>query len=330
MALLSGFDTPARLRELGEADRERWSQTVASIFAPYVAAHPQFYDPTATDTPAEAQVAPIAWPAFPARLLRGAGSEEERWTRADSTRDEQDEYCEWSVRRDDTGKPTRVTFTSEVPEYWEHLAALDEERVLALYRELVGADVSREELFAGGRYQRGNPRNRSIDGPIAHLTQRTNNLAAAIDLTAKATVLRERDGDPVTDQQDLVACARLGDPFRHSDPQIAAAANNAAAADAEVSLHDPLGLYIDGLITPGMETPDGADPASFWSVERGDARHALRARYEVPAERGYTVGDVRIDGRPIRFGAQLADRVRVRIAAVVKPGSHRPARRPCV
>jgi hypothetical protein len=78
-----------------------------------------------------------------------------------------------------------------------------------------------------------------------------------------------------------------------------------------------------------MTTPDGEDPATFWTVERGDPEHLLRARYEVPAERGYTVGDVRIGDRPIRFGAQLADRVQVRLTALAKPGMHQPERRPC-
>jgi hypothetical protein len=78
-----------------------------------------------------------------------------------------------------------------------------------------------------------------------------------------------------------------------------------------------------------MATPDGDDPAAFWTIERGDADHALRARYEVPPGRGYTVGDITIEGRPIRFGAQLADRVAVRVRAVAKPGPHQPQRVSC-
>jgi hypothetical protein len=79
-----------------------------------------------------------------------------------------------------------------------------------------------------------------------------------------------------------------------------------------------------------MRTPDGADPAGFWTVERGSPGHALRASYAVPAGRGYRVGDVEVDGRPIRFGAQLADRVSVRLTALVRPADHRPPRLPCV
>lgn len=50
----------------------------------------------------------------------------------------------------------------------------------------------------------------------------------------------------------------------------------------------------------------------------------------VPKQRNYTVGDIKIAGRPIKFGAQVADRVRVRITAVAKPGNARPRRKPCL
>ena len=67
----------------------------------------------------------------------------------------QDEYCEWGVERDGDGVITRVTFTTEVPEYFEHLAERDDDRLLATYHELVGPQVKLEELVVGGRYRRG-------------------------------------------------------------------------------------------------------------------------------------------------------------------------------
>lgn len=54
-----------------------------------------------------------------------------------------------------------------------------------------------------------------------------------------------------------------------------------------------------------------------WTVERGSDTHILRARYEVPEQLGYRVGDITINGEPVQFGAQLADRVTVRITAIV-------------
>lgn len=330
MAILERFATPAGLTEISDAALNEWSDTVKAIYADYLAEHPQFYDPTEQDTPERAQAAPIAWPAFPARLRREVTSQEERWRRADNDRNEQDEYCEWSVERDSEKKVTRVTFTTEVPEYWDHLAEHDPDRLLALYRELVAPDVELDELIVDGTYKRDNDRNRTTTGRLAHLIQGSNNLEAAVDLVAKATVQRERDGVPVDGQQDLVVCGSLGNQFRHSDPQIARAVNTVAAAGDEITLRDPVGLYIDGLDAVGLQTPDGADPATFWTIERGDRAHAVRARYEVPGDRDYVVGDILDRGRPIAFGGQLADHVRVRVTALVKPADHTPQPQPCV
>ena len=168
MAILSQFDTPARLTETSSADRQVWSEAVSAIVERFSGPFPQFYDPTVSDTPPGVRVEDIAWTAFPARLLRGATSEAGRWERADS-REEQDEYCEWSVERDATGKITRVTFTSEVPEYFDFLADRDPDRLLAFYREFVDPQASLDGLIVDGTYRRDNPSNRSSQGPIAHL-----------------------------------------------------------------------------------------------------------------------------------------------------------------
>jgi len=227
---------------------------------------------------------------------------------------------------------TRITFSTEVPEYYAFLAQHAPDRLLALYHQLVSPNVALKELVVGGAYQpinRWNPRKPS-HGRIVHLSQENNTLGAALALAAAATVQRERNGVPVTTKEALAACSGLGDPFRNSDPQIASVINGAASTGASITLQDPLGLYIDRLVTSGMTTPDGADPAAFWTVERGRPGQVVRASFAVPEQRGYTVGDIKIAGRPIRFGAQVADRVRVRLVAVVKPGSARPRRSPCL
>ncbi|MFP5370362.1 MAG: hypothetical protein ACLGI3_06395, partial [Actinomycetes bacterium] len=250
---------------------------------------------------------------------------------ADASRDVQDEYCEWGVERDRDGVITRVTFTTEVPEYFEHLAERDPDRLLATYHDLVGPHVKPEELLRGGSYLRDNVHNRSTEGRPVHLMQATNTLVAAIVLAAQATVLRrDAAGEPVTAAMALVRCGRLGEPRRNSDPQIAAAVNDAAATGAEISLLDPLGLYLDRFLVGGLRRPDGLDPAEFWTVERGTPGHALRASYAVPPGFGFRVGDITAGGRPIEFGAQLADRVRVRLTALVRPADHRPVRQPCL
>lgn len=328
MAALERFDTPGRVRDLDDAGLNAWSQAVHGIFAGYVGEHPQFLDPTAADLVNGAAEAPITWSAFPAHLLRDATSDEQRWAQADSSRKLQDEYCEWSVERDDQGVITRVTFTSEVPEYWDHVASQDRQTLLELYRTLVDPATAEADLFTGDNYERINARNAVTGGRVAHMIQGSNTIGAAVDLVARATILRERDGKPQTDPQSLVRCGGLGNPFRNSDPQVAAAVNNAAAAGDEITFADPPGLYIDRLLTAGMVSPDGADPAEFWHIERGDAEHAVRAAFEVRDGR-YRAGEIRIGDRPIEFGAQLADRVHVRATAVIAPADHKPERQPC-
>lgn len=332
MSVLAGFDPPAHLPEPTDGHRTAWHRRVKALMAEQTPRFPQFFDPTETVVGPDAMAPPIAWNAFPATLLKTATSQRQRWADADASRRVQDEYCEWSVERDPDGVITRVTFTTEVPEYFEHLAANDAGRLVQLYRELSGREeVELDALVMGGRYRKDNRFNNSTSGRLVHLIQPSNNLRAAIVLAAEATVLRHGPaGEPVVSAQELVRCGGLGEPLRNSDPQIAGAVNDAAATGAEISLANPLGLYIDGLLIGGMETPDGEDPAAFWTIERGDAAHALRASYAVPEERDYRVGDITADGRRIVFGAQLADRVAVRLTALIRPADHRPGRQPCI
>lgn len=331
MPVLPRFDPPARLPEPSDADREAWSRRIGAVVAEQAAGFPQFFDPTATDAGGDVMTPVISWIAFPATLLETATSQEQRWGAADASRTVQDEYCEWGVERDEDGVITRVTFTTEVPEYFAHLAARDEDRLLATYRDLVGPHVELADLIVGGRYRPANVHNDSTRGRPAHLMQQTNTLGAAVVLAAQATVLRhDAAGEPVTSAMTLVRCGRLGEPRRNSDPQIAAAVNDAAATGAEVSLQDPLGLYLDRFLTGGLERPDGGDPAELWTVERGTPQHAVRAGFAVPADLGFRAGDVTVDGRPLEFGAQLADRVVVRLTALVRPADHRPRRQPCI
>lgn len=328
MPKLAQFSTPARLPD---SNAGAWSARVEGILAPYLdGSLPQFYDPTKKNTPADTPEPMLSWAAFPAALRATTPSQAERWKRADGDRNLQDEYCEWTVLRNKNRKITRVTFTSEVPEYWEHLSDTAPDRLLKLYRTLVDPRVKLSDLRkSDGSYNPANRWNAPKSERLAHMVQANNTLGAAVDLVARATLLRVKNGQPVTNQQELVLCAGLGNPLRNSDPQIAAAVNVAASQGNEVTLADPPGLHLGRPLTAGMVTPDNGDAAQFWTIERGDAEHTLRARFEVPPKRGYVVGDIEIAGRPIKFGGQVADRVQVWIKAAVKKGNHKPKPKPC-
>lgn len=322
--MLSRFSTPGRV---ADSHRAEWSAVVGRLISAADRQFAQFYDPTVTDTPQGLDPSSVVWSAFPASLRAPPAK---RFPTADGARRHMDEYCEWGVERNRAGKITRVTFTTEVPEYFEHLFKHDRARLVDLYQTLVSPKVKARDLERNKRYRRANVWNSTTKGRPAHLVQASNNLGAAVQLACQATILRQEDGEAVTTPQRLVECGALGNPLRNSDPQIASVLNEAARTGAEITLADPIGLYIEGLITGGMATPDGANPASFWKIERGRAGHAVRAAYEVPKGRRYVVGDITIGGRPIEWGGQLAVRVRIRIDALVRPGSHEPRPRPCV
>jgi hypothetical protein len=324
LPVLRRFSTPGRVPDRKPA---AWSGAVKELISAFDSNFQQFYDPSAANTPEGIDPTPVVWSAFPASLRAAPGK---RLETADGGRRHMDEYCEWGVERNRTGKITRVTFTTEVPEYYEHLFRHDRERLLEIYQTLVNPKVKAADLERNGRYVRANGWNKSTVGRPAHLIQSSNSLRAAVQLAAEATILRQDGGQVVNTKQRLVECGGLGNPFRNSDPQIALAVNNAARSGTEVSLADPVGLYIEGLITGGMTTPDGASPASFWKIERGRRGHAVRASYEVPKDRKYVVGDIKSGGQPIKWGGEIAQRVRIRIDALVKPASHRPKPQPCV
>jgi hypothetical protein len=70
-------------------------------------------------------------------------------------------------------------------------------------------------------YNPANPWNiSSTTGTITHLIQPNNTLAAEIDIAAQATVIREIDGDLVTESDRLIRCSGYGNPGRNSDPTV--------------------------------------------------------------------------------------------------------------
>ncbi len=343
MPVLNRFAAPAHLAELSPESLELWHERNAAIVAASAAEFGHYYDPTAEDTPEGLLPVAIVWSAFPATLISLHGLGARRWDIADSSRSRpgglgHDEYCEWGVERDGDKKIVRVTFTTEVPEYWEHIAATDPDLLLALYRDLASAEVEPDDLFRDGRYLPQNrwndvvsPDGRSVPARPIHLLHGSNFLDAAIRLAREATVLRhDREGQPVLDRHQLVKCSELGAPLRNSDPQIAQVVNDAVAEGLRVTLKDPMGLYLDGLQSAGIVTPDGTDAIEFWHIERGSKEHAVRASFAVPPDKPYVVGDLKIDGRPIQRGGQVADKVRVRLDAFAKPGGTVPARQPCI
>lgn len=325
--LLERFDPIGKVDDVGEQGRAAWNDLVKEIFTQVQLGHPdevendspraQFYDPTETDTAEDAAQAVITWSAFPRQVQQAFPGDLQRWQRADSTRQVQDEYLEWSVSRDAQGKIRRVTFTSEPREWWIFLAQVDPNKVLELYQTFIGEQVQRADLFDGeGNYLVRNRWNRNTTDGAMHLIHDPNSLFAEVELAAAATIVRERDGQVLTGEQELIACGRYGTPQRNSDPHIGGEVNALARQRADITLANPVGLYIDGLSTGDFETPDGSDPAGYWTYLRGAEGFGVRAVYEIPEDAGFTVSDVTVEGEPIRYGAQIVDHITVKITGV--------------
>jgi hypothetical protein len=324
---LSRFDPPGYLTDLDEAGINAWSEFISMSldrarersdprFVNYGPRH-QFFNALKNPPDPDAAEKDVTWTAFPRIVRLQSIGDIQRWRTADSSRDKQDEYCEWSVTRDTaTDKITRITYTSESPEYWQFLAAVNPQKVLALYREHISQSVKVEDLFRGDQYIPRNKWNNSTTTGAMHLIQDNNTLLAEIELAAAATLVRQRGGTLLTDSQALIECGSYGQAERHSDPHIGEVVNELAREKADVTLANPVGLCIAGLSVAGWEAPDGSDPLDYWKVLRGTPEKALRAVYEVPALKNFVVGDIKINGREIQFGAQLADFITVKLSGL--------------
>src|SRR5688572_7178148 len=104
--LLDKFDPPGFLGDFNAQQKAAWSEYISEQFDQARSGRPdvfdydgpreQFYNPTKTHTGDDAQSVDITWTAFPRNVTINSVSDVQRWQRADSDRDLQDEYCEWS------------------------------------------------------------------------------------------------------------------------------------------------------------------------------------------------------------------------------------------
>lgn len=249
----------------------------------------------------------------------------------------QDEYNEWRVVRNREGKIVRVIFTSEPPEFYRFLYEdwfkVGKEKthplLLQLYRDRCGTkNIEINDLAQPGEPEVYSPYNKWNNEFCVHMQQKNNTLGAQVNIAAKSAILRlnTSTGAPIEDALGLIRCGKYGDPTRQSDPAIGAAVNTEARSNKMITLENPVGLYMTGLDTSGFEAPNGEDPSKFWQVKKGvvapdepDKTMIVRAEYAVPDGHGFTVSDIAIGGAKIRFGAEIAGNIGMRLGAIVSP-----------
>jgi hypothetical protein len=279
---------------------ERWHATIDDLIArstrlsgpgAYVDAGERSFEVDATRA--------YTWTGFSRPLLMKHRGDRAAAFAEGEQRSTQIEYLEWQVVRDADGVIVRVTFTTETPEYWKALAAVDPARVVELYQELVDPAVRRTDLFdAKGKYR---PMNRwnSTDG-IVHYIMPINSMGDLLGVSQEA----EKSGTALDGYDALPYGRETG-----ADARINLDLWSITRKGYAVSTEDSPGPLMVDFDDSGWAAPDGGPVGDYWTVVRGKPGAALRVVYEVPAEAGYRVGDIRIGGRPIAFGGQLAEHV---------------------
>ncbi len=270
------------------------------------------------------QTVPVDWLAFP---LLATGSD------ADIDRDrfrKQDEYVEWRTEAAN-GALSRITFTTEFPEYFEAFAEVGSAFLIDAVKDSIpAANPTLQELFGPGedpdalvevaranrfrRHLQDNPWNNGSKG-ILCLTQQFNTLGALFNLVTECGV-RKTQGSP-EDTCALVGGA-CGDG-RSSDPNICAEAQRAVRNNLAITLRDPAGvriLRLEGVWRLEGQQIDINDPSQnqgLWEVNRNGRRGVLSV-----------VDELTLDGSAIKSGAQVSRKLRVVAELLAAPESTLP------
>jgi hypothetical protein len=269
---------------------------------------------------------------------------------------QQDEYLEWAVHIDDnSGKIKEIFFTCEGPEYWDVLSQ-DQNLLLQLYKQYASPNVALSDLlFLDDVYQKDentnmikkvfqsgdyNPYNKWNLSTAIHLIHPSNTLGAEITLAAQGSQLYGTTGNILSDPGTLICCAAYGEPNRNSDPTIGSIANTQARAGNWVSLRDPVGLYISGIDDSQFQKPDGSNISDFdnryWTILRASSDNSLilRAKLSVPEGemvdgRQMLLGDLLVNGRPLKYGAQVAEAITMGLFVITVPNGPHADINPC-
>jgi len=316
MALVTRFDTPASLRDApaGSAFYGNWHNFVASSLNTTPGsgtAVGEFYDASEVDVSVAAE-RHLVWMAFPRQVLVDRRDDRRAaFSFADGDvagRDPQNEYCEWYVTRNAARKITKVVFVTESPEYWQRLWVDERAAVVSLYQTLVSPAVVEADLRVGGPGSAYNKFNQwNTTRGIVHLIQGINTLTDALGL-AQGSI---HTGTARDNYETVPPGLRTS-----VDPRVKFDIGALVRKPLSITLREPIGLYITGYDDTGWTKPNGSPVDNYWTIVRGSSGQVLRLEYKVPPGNGFVVGDIRIGGRPIEWGGQIAEHVTVTIAGI--------------
>jgi len=328
MPLLSRFETPAALRDFpaGSPFYDRWSEKVSELLGAVElpgAAGPEpapdgtsvggFFNPHLHDHNPVAERA-LVWMGFPRELLITHRDDRQRAfelgeARGVTERNTQVEYFEWRTTR--VGERIKkVTFVTETERYWQAMFDFDPDRVLELYQTLVDPAITMAQITqTDGRYNPVNDFNTS-KGIVHYIVNSPQNtLEAAIGLVQNS--VGRVPGRHVRDNYEINGGARTS-----ADPRVFIDVDDLARKNLWVTFAEAVGLYMIAWDDTGWTKPDGSPVGNYWKIVRGQPGAALRLEYEVPAAEGFDVSDIKIGGRPIRFGGHLAEHITVSVVGL--------------
>lgn len=255
-----------------------------------------------------------------------------------------DEYCEMARKVemiDGAATITEIHFTCENPEYWYALWSVSPDRVVDLYREILGNDriqIADLQLMRDGQpvidpatgraaYDPLNKWNSGTEiaedaGGAMHLTSTPNTIQTELQLAGGATVQRSQGN---INSSALICCGQFGQIYRNSDPHIGQLDNQMVGLGYKVSLADPIGLYMQmpsfgaWTLPDDPKLPADADPRECWQILRGaetldgfppDMSFLLHVRVAIPdrwrdAGVTFNVGDILINGQKIEYASQV-------------------------
>ncbi|GAA4878750.1 hypothetical protein GCM10023203_31600 [Actinomycetospora straminea] len=295
------FDTPAHLRDApaGSPFYAAWHREIARLVNDRVPlSRPgRSVDPSVVDLEVDEERLKT-WTGFSRPLLMEHRDDRPAAFAASEDRSVQIEYLEWHVTRTD-GAITKITFTTETPEYYAVLAATEPQVLLDLYRRLVSPQVQLADLVgAGGTYKPRNKWNTTLG--IVHYIMPINSMKDMLGVSEEIQNAADaRDNfEPLPYQRMTGADARLS-----FDNWVM------TRRGLSVAPWNPPGLYIVDWDDTGWTKPDGTPVDDYWTVARGAEGMVLRLEYEVPATEDFVVGDIAIGGRPITTGGEVAEHI---------------------
>ncbi|MGB8194758.1 MAG: hypothetical protein WCF67_22685 [Chitinophagaceae bacterium] len=345
---LTQFDPPGFVNDLSDELKQLWSEQVNEwVESQRLTLRPIVYQkvffnelqhPEAENGP----TAEVIWEGFPRKWkLDFPTDEQKRWQASEKVYTQggikfryQDEYLEWRTFKKGN-KIDKIVFTCEAPEYWRFIADNNQELLLQLYQQYADPGVKIEDLMIEENGQVVyNPSNKwNTTHGIVHLTHGANSLGAEINLASRAAVLRKKGNiDPVVDTGDLICCSGFGVDTRFSDPTIGAFVNSFVQQGLSVTLRNPIALYIHKLNSGAIELPGNLKVKDCWKVIRGDAANGmiLRAEFRLPENSGYNMEDIKVGGKSLQYGAQLAELVEMVIyGKAFKMNDTPPPSQPC-